>query len=56
MNNIIAGAFRQLASASIAALVTGVLHWMLATPHVHAPRYQAATVQASSEALRQQGT
>jgi len=32
MNDIIGSALRQLAAAAIAAIVTGVLHWMLSNP------------------------
>jgi hypothetical protein len=44
MNDIIGSALRQLAAAAIAAIVTGVLHWMLSNPAGHVPHRDAATV------------
>ena len=44
MNDIIGSALRQLAAATIAAIVTGVLHWVFASPTTHSPRREAAVV------------
>lgn len=44
MNDIIGTALRQLAAAAIAAVVTGVLHWMLSSPAAQVPHRDAAAV------------
>lgn len=44
MNDIIGSALRQLAAAAIAAVVTGVMHWMFSSHAGHMPHRNAAAV------------